>query len=33
MPISEMGFTGISIGMALKRIKPILEYMTMNFSL
>jgi len=32
-PITEMGFTGLAIGAALKEKRPIVEFMTMNFSL
>lgn len=32
-PITEMGFTGIAIGAALKDLKPIVEFMTFNFSM
>lgn len=32
LPISESGFTGAAIGMALNGYKPILEYMFMDFS-
>lgn len=32
-PIAEAGFTGIGIGSALKGLRPIVEFMTMNFSL
>lgn len=32
-PISEMGFTGIGIGAAMNGLRPIIEYMTFNFSL
>jgi pyruvate dehydrogenase E1 component beta subunit len=31
-PITESGFTGISIGAAMVGLKPIVEYMTWNFS-
>lgn len=32
-PISEGGFTGIAIGSAMNGLRPIVEYMTFNFSL
>lgn len=32
-PISELGFTGIGIGAAMNGLKPIIEFMTFNFSL
>jgi len=32
-PITEMGFTGLAIGAALKDLKPIVEFMTFNFSM
>ena len=32
-PISEMGFTGIGVGAATYGIRPIIEFMTFNFSL
>lgn len=32
-PITEMGFTGLAIGSALKDLKPIVEFMTWNFSM
>lgn len=32
-PISEEGFTGIAIGAAMLGLRPVLEYMTLNFSL
>lgn len=32
-PITEMGFTGLAIGSAYKDLKPIVEFMTMNFSM
>lgn len=32
-PITEMGFTGLAIGSALKDLKPIVEFMTFNFSM
>src|SRR5215472_3640387 len=31
-PIAEAGFTGISIGAAMVGLRPIVEYMTWNFS-
>mmetsp|Transcript_14865 Transcript_14865/g.29695 ORF Transcript_14865/g.29695 Transcript_14865/m.29695 type:complete len:362 (-) Transcript_14865:59-1144(-) len=32
-PITEMGFTGLAIGSAYKDLKPIVEFMTFNFSM
>ncbi len=32
-PISEHGFTGLAIGAAFKGLRPIVEFMTFNFSL
>jgi len=32
-PISELGFSGISIGAAMNGLRPIVEFMTFNFSL
>ena len=32
-PITELGFTGIACGAAFKGLRPIVEYMTFNFSL
>ncbi|EOR94873.1 Pyruvate dehydrogenase E1 component beta subunit [Arcticibacter svalbardensis MN12-7] len=32
-PIAELGFTGIATGAAMNGLKPIVEYMTFNFSL
>ena len=32
-PISEHGFTGLAIGSAFKGLRPILEFMTFNFSM
>jgi pyruvate dehydrogenase E1 component beta subunit len=32
-PITEMGFTGLAIGAALKNLKPVVEFMTINFSM
>ncbi len=32
-PISELGFTGIAIGAGMNGLKPIVEFMTFNFSL
>jgi pyruvate dehydrogenase E1 component beta subunit len=32
-PIAEMGFTGIGIGAAMVGLRPIVEFMTFNFSL
>src|SRR3546814_2576766 len=32
-PISELGFAGIGIGAAMNDLRPIVEFMTFNFSL
>ena len=32
-PIAEMGFTGVGIGAAMVGLRPIIEFMTFNFSL
>ena len=32
-PIAELGFTGIAIGAAMNGLRPIVEFMTFNFSL
>ncbi|CAG98224.1 Pdb1 [Kluyveromyces lactis] len=32
-PITEMGFTGLAVGAALKGLKPIVEFMSFNFSM
>jgi len=32
-PISEIGFTGIGVGAAMYGLRPIIEFMTWNFSL
>lgn len=32
-PISEIGFTGLSVGAAMYGLRPIVEFMTWNFSL
>jgi pyruvate dehydrogenase E1 component beta subunit len=32
-PITEMGFTGLACGSAYKGLRPIIEFMTFNFSL
>src|SRR5690625_5887233 len=32
-PIAELGFAGIGIGAAMNGLKPIIEFMTFNFSL
>lgn len=32
-PITEQGFTGVAVGAALMGLKPIVEFMTMNFAL
>ena len=31
-PISELGFTGAAVGMAMTGLRPVVEMMTMNFS-
>ena len=31
--ITETGFTGLAIGASYKNLKPIVEFMTMNFSM
>ncbi|TCH97108.1 pyruvate dehydrogenase complex E1 component subunit beta [Roseococcus sp. SYP-B2431] len=33
MPITEHGFTGMAVGAAFNGLKPIVEYMTFNFSM
>ncbi|GBR52601.1 pyruvate dehydrogenase E1 component subunit beta [Acetobacter pomorum DSM 11825] len=33
MPIAEHGFTGMAVGAALTGLKPVVEFMTMNFSM
>ncbi|MFT8781585.1 pyruvate dehydrogenase complex E1 component subunit beta [Acetobacter syzygii] len=33
MPITEHGFTGMAVGAALTGLKPIVEFMTMNFAM
>ncbi|MFC7734345.1 pyruvate dehydrogenase complex E1 component subunit beta [Roseomonas sp. GCM10028921] len=33
MPITEYGFTGMAVGAALTGLKPIVEFMTFNFSM
>lgn len=33
MPITEHGFTGMAVGAALTGLKPVVEFMTMNFSM
>lgn len=33
MPITEHGFTGMAVGAALTGLRPIVEFMTMNFSM
>ena len=33
MPITEHGFTGMAVGAAMAGLKPILEFMTFNFSM
>jgi len=32
-PITEMGFTGLGVGVAYKGLRPIMEFMTWNFSM
>src|ERR1039457_2399225 len=32
-PISELGFTGIGVGAAMNELRPVIEFMTFNFSL
>jgi pyruvate dehydrogenase E1 component beta subunit len=32
-PITEMGFTGLAVGAAQAGLKPIVEFMTFNFSM
>eukprot|EP00510_Aplanochytrium_minuta_P003450 CAMPEP_0184013378 /NCGR_PEP_ID=MMETSP0954-20121128/4982_1 /TAXON_ID=627963 /ORGANISM="Aplanochytrium sp, Strain PBS07" /LENGTH=330 /DNA_ID=CAMNT_0026293565 /DNA_START=300 /DNA_END=1292 /DNA_ORIENTATION=- len=32
-PITEMGFTGLAVGAAYKGLRPVVEYMTFNFSM
>ncbi|MFN9951861.1 MAG: alpha-ketoacid dehydrogenase subunit beta, partial [bacterium] len=32
-PISELGFAGIAVGAAMVGLRPIVEFMTFNFSL
>ncbi len=32
-PIAELGFTGISVGAAMNGLRPIVEFMTFNFSM
>merc|ERR1719491_1305346 len=32
-PITEMGFTGLAVGAALKARRPVVEFMTFNFSM
>jgi pyruvate dehydrogenase E1 component beta subunit len=32
-PITEMGFAGIAVGASYKNLRPIVEFMTMNFSM
>ena len=32
-PISELGFSGIGVGSAMNGLRPIIEFMTFNFSL
>ncbi|GBQ69052.1 pyruvate dehydrogenase E1 component subunit beta [Acetobacter lovaniensis NRIC 0474] len=33
MPITEHGFTGMAVGAALTGLKPVVEFMTMNFAM
>src|SRR5690606_14645829 len=32
-PISELGFAGLGVGAAMNGLRPIIEFMTFNFSL
>ena len=32
-PITEAGFTGLWVGMAMHGLRPIIEFMTMNFAM
>ena len=32
-PITELGFTGLGVGAAMNGLRPIIEFMTFNFSL
>src|SRR2546429_3250882 len=32
-PIAELGFSGIGVGAAMNGLRPIIEFMTFNFSL
>lgn len=32
-PISEMGFTGMAVGSAFHGLRPVVDFMTFNFSL
>src|SRR6187431_2596371 len=32
-PISELGFAGIAVGAAMNGLRPLVEFMTFNFSL
>ena len=32
-PISDLGFAGIGVGSAMNGLRPIIEFMTFNFSL
>src|SRR3569832_1044526 len=32
-PIAELGFTGIGVGAAMNGLRPVIEFMTFNFSL
>src|SRR5690625_357658 len=31
-PISELGFAGIGVGAAMKGLRPVVEFMTLNFA-
>ena len=32
-PITEMGFSGLAVGAAFNNLRPVLEFMTFNFSM
>ena len=32
-PITEMGFAGVAVGSAMAGLRPIVEFMTFNFSM
>ena len=32
-PITEIGFTGLAVGAAFHGLKPVVEFMTFNFSM